>query len=281
MHITIHHRTAYRYDKPVFLTTHLFRLRPSGHSPAQPEAFTLTVTPSNIHFHWQQDVFGNFAARVDFMAPTSEMSVDVTFSTRLPDFNPFNFFTDEYALTYPFGYPETLCKDLFSCLEVNEYGPRLAALVEKARTYQGPTINMMVNITAMIKREVAYTIRLDPGIQTSEQTLAKALGSCRDSAWLLVQLLRHLGLASRFVSGYLVQLSDSGGGDTVDLHAWTEVFLPGTGWLGLDPTSGLFAGNGHIPLACTPRPEDAAPVQGTTDPCESTLVYQSSVTRRS
>jgi hypothetical protein len=146
----------------------------------------------------------------------------------------------------------------------------------------------MVEINAALQDAIDYQIRMEPGVQTPEETLQKASGSCRDSAWLLVSLLRHLGLASRFVSGYLIQLKpdvkslDGPVGseiDFTDLHAWTEVYLPGAGWIGFDLTSGLLAGEGHIPLACSPDPSSAAPVTGGVEPCESEMEHEMTVTR--
>jgi uncharacterized protein (DUF2126 family) len=205
--------------------------------------------------------------------------------------NPFDFFMEDYAQKFPFAYEENLKRQLLPYLEVSEHDPVLMTLVKRAKgkiTKDINTIDLLVAINQLINQELQYRIRLEPGVQTCKQTLDAASGSCRDFAWLLVMVLRHLGLAARFTSGYLIQLKadekalDGPSGteqDFTDLHAWTEVYIPGAGWIGLDSTSGLFAGEGHIPLACTPDPQSAAPISGFAEPCETKFEFENTVTR--
>ncbi len=213
--------------------------------------------------------------------------------------NPFDFFVETYAEQCPFTYDPVLAKELIPYLETLPAGPKLQSLIAELRRGKVRTNDYLVEINQRLQREVKYLIRMEPGVQTCEETLTKGSGSCRDSAWLLVQLLRHLGLAARFVSGYLIQLTadvkslDGPSGpenDFTDLHAWAEVYLPGAGWIGLDPTSGLLAGEGHIPLACAADPTSASPVtgafawdrdpaRGEDDKCEEQFSFDMSVTR--
>lgn len=269
--VALKHKTKYLYDQPVQLTPHVFRLRPAAHSRTQISSYALNIKPEKHFINWQQDPFGNYLARVVFSEKSTELSIEVDLIAEMTVINPFDFFLEEYAEQYPFSYPEQLLKELAPYLEVKEQGPLLAQFLADIPRDKATIVNFLVGINQRINQAINYSIRMEAGVQTCEETLEKRLGSCRDSSWLLVQILRHLGLAARFVSGYLVQLTadvkalDGPSGtdrDFTDLHAWAEVYIPGAGWIGLDPTSGLFAGEGHIPLACTADYVSAAPVTG-------------------
>ena len=269
--VALNHKTQYLYDQPVQLGPHIFRLRPAVHSRTPIESYSLRIKPEKHFINWQQDPFGNYQARVVFPEKTRELSIEVDLVADMTVLNPFDFFVEEYAEKYPFAYDDQLRKELGPYLEINERGPLLEEFLRKIDRTPTPIVDFLVGLNQRVYQHVSYTVRLEVGVQTCEETLSRALGSCRDSGWLLVQILRHLGMATRFVSGYLVQLTadvkslDGPSGpehDFTDLHAWAEVYVPGAGWIGLDPTSGLFAGEGHIPLACTADPISAAPVTG-------------------
>src|ERR1019366_446125 len=286
--VAINHKTTYKYDRLVSLSPHIFRLRPAAHSRTFIEAYSFKITPKEHFINWQQDPFGNYQARVVFPEKTNELSVEVEVIANMVVINPFDFFVEEYAEKFPFKYQGQLPKELVPYLEVKEEGPLLKQWLSGVDKSEKTINDFLVYINRKLNADINYSIRMEAGVQTCEETLGKALGSCRDSAWLLVQILRHLGLASRFVSGYLIQLTadikslDGPSGpenDFTDLHAWTEVYIPGAGWIGLDPTSGLFAGEGHIPLACTPDYASAAPVVGASDKCETEFSFSNTVTR--
>jgi len=269
--VAINHKTEYRYDRAVQLSPHVMRLRPAAHSRTPVHSYSFKVHPEPHFINWQQDPFGNYLARVVFPHKTRLLSIEVDLVAEMVVINPFDFFLESYADHYPFRYEDQLAKELVPYLEIRERGPRLQQWLDGIRGSGRRSIDFLVDLNQRLQQHIAYTIRMEPGIQSCEETLSKRSGSCRDSGWLLVQILRHLGLAARFVSGYLIQLTadqkslDGPSGpeqDFTDLHAWAEVYVPGAGWLGLDPTSGLFAGEGHIPLACTPDPVSAAPVTG-------------------
>jgi uncharacterized protein (DUF2126 family)/transglutaminase-like putative cysteine protease len=288
IHVALRHRTTYEYERPISHGPHVVRLRPAPHCRSRILAYSMKVAGGPVFTNWQQDPQANHLARLVFPEPLPRLDIEVDLVVEMAVHNPFDFFLEPQAETLPFKYDPTQLTELAPFLEVPPPGSHLAHRLRAWRGKSGRTIDLLVAINAELQRDIAYRIRLEPGVQSPEETLEKQSGSCRDSAWLLVHLLRHLGLAARFVSGYLIQLKpdvkplDGPAGaelDFTDLHAWTEVFLPGAGWIGLDPTSGLLAGEGHLPLACSPEPGSAAPVTGATEPCESTFLHEMSVTR--
>jgi len=288
IHVALNHKTIYRYDQLVNLGPQVVRLRPAPHCRTPILSYSLKVTPRQHFLNWQQDPHANWLARFVFPERTREFVLEVDLVADMAAINPFDFFLEPGAEQCPFTYEPHLAKDLKPFLEAEEPGPLLADLLAGVDRSKKATVDFLVELNRTLQQRIGYVIRLEPGVQTCEETLALGTGSCRDSAWLLVQMLRHLGLAARFVSGYLIQLAadvkslDGPTGpeaDFTDLHAWTEVYLPGAGWIGLDPTSGLLAGEGHIPLACTPDPFTAAPVTGALDPCEVEFGHEMTVTR--
>ncbi|WP_377274615.1 DUF2126 domain-containing protein [Rhizobium sp. R86522] len=269
---SIHHLTHYKYDNPVQLGPQIIRLKPAAHSRTKVLSHSLKVTPENHFVNLQQDPYGNYLARFVFPDPVTEFKIEVDLVADMTVYNPFDFFTEEVAVKWPFDYPEDLRDDLQIYMTPEPSSPALDAFMATVDTTPGQgTIDMVVGLNARLQHDVGYVIRMEPGVQTPEETLTSARGSCRDSSWLLVQILRRLGFAARFVSGYLIQLApdlkalDGPSGtevDFTDLHAWTEVYIPGAGWIGLDPTSGLLTGESHIPLAATPHYKNAAPISG-------------------
>ncbi len=286
--VALNHNTYYHFDRPVTLSPHTIRLRPAPHCRTPICSYSLKIEPANHFINWQQDAFGNFLASVVFLETTEKLSVEVEVQADMTVINPFDFFPEDYAEHFPFKYPAQLKKELHPYLEKKRGGTLFKKFLRSIPLKKQRSIDFLVEVNQKLEQMIEYSIRMEPGVQTPEQTLKLAKGSCRDSAWLLVQIFRHIGLAARFASGYLVQLKpdekslDGPSGtseDFTDLHAWCEVFLPGAGWVGLDPTSGLFASEGHIPLACTPDPSSAAPIDGYTDECEVEFDYYNDVTR--
>jgi len=303
IHVALHHLTHYRYDTPVAHGPHVIRLRPAPHSRTRILSHSLRIGGGDHFIHWQQDPFSNWNARLTFPEPMAELRVEVDLVAEMAVHNPFDFFLEPGATTFPFDHEPALARDLEPFLRAGAPDEAVRGFLDRlcrdllggtawphagTRGKRVPTVDFVVALNRRVQEAVRYQIRLEPGVQSPAQTLRLGSGSCRDSAWLLVHLMRHLGLAARFVSGYLIQLTpdvkslDGPSGaesDFIDLHAWSEVYLPGAGWIGLDPTSGLLAGEGHIPLSCTPEPGSAAPVTGAVDPCTSTLVHEMKVSR--
>ncbi len=286
--VALNHKTYYTYDRHIAMGPQIIRLRPAPHCRTPILSYSMKVRPEQHFLNWQQDPHGNYLARVVFPEKADRLQVEVDLVAEMTVQNPFDFFVEESAEHFPFRYEDWLKRELRPFLETSEPGPRLRQRLDQVDRSRQHVVNFLVDLNQSLQREIRYLVRLEPGVQTPDETLAKASGSCRDSAWLLVQLLRHLGLAARFVSGYLIQLVadveplDGPAGpaaDFTDLHAWAEVYLPGAGWVGLDPTSGLLAGEGHLPVACTPDPQSAAPITGSLDPCEVNFSFEMNVTR--
>jgi uncharacterized protein (DUF2126 family) len=288
IHVALNHVTHYRYDRLVGLSPQIVRLRPAPHSRTPVLSYSMRVEPAEHFVNWQQDPFANYLARLVFPGKTTELKITVDLVAEMAVYNPFDFFLEPDAEHFPFDYEPGLKHDLLPYLAKLPLTPRFEAFLNTVSRERCRTVDFIVDLNRRLQREIAYLIRLEPGVQTPEETLEKGCGSCRDTGWLLVQLLRHLGLAARFVSGYLIQLKpdvkaiDGPSGaeaDFTDLHAWCEVYLPGAGWIGLDPTSGLLAGEGHIPVACTPEPSSAAPITGAHDEAEVEFSHHMAVTR--
>jgi len=288
IHVALRHLSHYAYDRAVSHAPHVVRLRPAPHTRTPIVSYSLKIEPKAHFLNWQQDPFGNYLARVVFLDKATELTVQTDLVVEMAVFNPFDFFLEPAAEKFPFGYEADAGRTLKPFLERTECGPLLTAFLESIDRREQRTIDFLVALNLRLCAEIKYLIRLEAGVQSPEETLRLGCGSCRDTAWLLVGLLRHLGLAARFVSGYLIQLTpdmkslDGPSGterDFTDLHAWCEVYLPGAGWVGLDPTSGLLAGEGHIPLACTPEPSEAAPIAGEVDACEATFHHKMRVSR--
>ncbi|WP_338844471.1 transglutaminase family protein [Massilia sp. W12] len=292
--VALHHKTCYHYDRSVTLSPHEIKLRPAAHARTPILSYSLKVKPQDHFINWQQDPYGNYIARIVFPQPSDKLEIEVDLVADMTVINPFDFFLQAGYETFPFPYNAQMRFELGSYLQREACGPLLAQWLAQARAEllpgdaPRPTLDFIVDLNRLLREEIDYQLRFEPGVQSSEETLQKRSGSCRDSAALLMHILRELGLAARFVSGYLIQLKadqaaldgPSGPGqDFTDLHAWTEVYLPGAGWVGLDPTSGLLAGEGHIPLACSATPSSAAPVLGFTDKAEVSFSHHMQVSR--
>ncbi len=288
IHVALNHVTDYTYDRLVTLSPQIVRLRPAPHCRTRILSYSLKVTPDSNFINWQQDPQANYLARLVFPEQTRRFRIEVDLVAEMSVLNPFDFFLEPSHEHYPFRYDDKQTAELGMYLEKGPLTPAFAEYLAALPRTKQQSIDYLVAINQRLQSDIGYLIRLEPGVQTPEETLTKLSGSCRDSAWLMVQLLRHLGIAARFVSGYLIQLvadvkaldGPSGpAADFTDLHAWCEVYLPGAGWIGFDPTSGLLAGEGHIPLACTAEPGAASPVSGAVDKCEVEFEHLMQVSR--
>jgi len=286
--VAIHHETNYQYDRLVMLGPQIVRLRPAPHCRTKIVSYSMRVTPSEHFCNWQQDPQGNYQARLVFPKPSRRMSIVVDIVADMTSINPFDFFLESYAESFPFEYEPTLARDLAPYLETLPATELVDRWIASVDLKPQRTLDAITSLNQRLQQEIRYEIRMEPGVRSPEETLKLGSGSCRDSAWLLVQIFRRLGVAARFASGYLIQLAadqkslDGPSGpevDFTDLHAWAEVYLPGAGWVGLDPTSGLLCGEGHLPVACTPDPSSAAPISGLVEKAECEFEFSMSVQR--
>jgi transglutaminase-like putative cysteine protease len=283
--IQMSHSTRYRYEKPIFLSPQLIRLRPAAHCLTEIQRYVLTVLPAAHLIHWQQDPFNNYVARLIFPEEITELSLQVDITANIVPINPYDFYIEDYASQGSFTYSEDLQLDLAPYLKASnplteKPTARARAFFEQFEPASLGTVDFLVALNQGVYQNVRYIERLEQGVQSSDRTLSLGSGSCRDSAVLLLEAFRYFGLAARFVSGYSVQLAENAQ-DSTDLHAWAEVFIPGAGWVGFDPSSGLLAGAGYIPLCCTRDPASAAPISGKAGACETQLFFENTVTRLS
>jgi len=285
--VSLQHTTRYRYDRPVTLGPHEIRLRPAPACRTPVPSYALAVKPERHSLHWYQDAAGSHVARVVFQERTPLLEITVELTAELTAINPFQFLVDPAASRYPFTYPDADGRELAPFLAIVESGGLLRDWLQRFQASEKPegrdTVDLLVRVNERLKQGIAYVTRPEHGVQSCEETLGLRRGSCRDSGWLLAQILRHLGFAARFVSGYLIQLAGEGPDapttDRADLHAWAEVYLPGAGWVAFDPTSGLLASESHVPLARASTPGLAAPITGSVEPCRTQMDFSLSLRR--
>jgi transglutaminase-like putative cysteine protease len=280
MRVSLHHVTQYRYDRKVRLGPQIIRLRPAPHYHGHLLGYSMTLEPADADIRWQPDPFGNQTAEVRFADKTDlfRVSVELTIDHQTTHAADVLLSADDGH--FPLRYEPRLIRELAPYRHTGPAGPLFQQYLKAADPHGMRTAEFVVMLNQALHRDIRYRIRKEHGVQTPERTLQEGSGSCRDSGWLLVQLLRHSGFAARFVSGYLIQLPSEGMEpsnpevSSSELHAWCEVYLPGAGWTGLDPTSGRLTDVGHVPLACAPDPAAAAPVEGSVEPCEVDFSYR-------
>jgi len=278
--VSLRHATLYRYDRPVRLGPHVVRLKPAPHSRARLDRYRLEVRPASAALTWHHDAFGNSFARAVFADPTERLDVDVEVDFGIGPVNPFEFLIEPWAETLPFVYDPAARHDLAPFLARPEGGAEFERAAEEWRGKGQGSVAHLGALAHAVADRVAYVPRDEPGTWSAEETLRRGEGSCRDSAWLLVEILRRNAIAARFVSGYLIELgAGSAGADRASLHAWCEAFLPGAGWIGIDGTSGLFAAEGHVPLTTASFPTGAAPIDGTVEPCAAAIEHRIDIAR--
>jgi transglutaminase-like putative cysteine protease len=259
----IDHLTVYHYKRPVTLLPHKLLLRPREGHDIRIETASIEILPAH-RLRWRRDVYDNAVAEASFHEPSRRLSIRSVVTLQNYQDRPLDFLVADSAVNYPFHYDADERIELSAYLapvferdsaSVNAWLRRFWRVGQTAETYA-----LLDAISRAIANEFDYRPREQPGVRAPAATLHERAGSCRDFATLFIETCRCLGLAARFVSGYLYSpWNDSGPGAT---HAWSEVYLPGAGWIGFDNTSGLLAGPDHIPVAVNRHPEAAPPVAG-------------------
>jgi len=261
--LKILHRTYYNFSGPVLLQPHRLLLRPREGPGLHIETSQLTITPA-AQLRWLRDVYDNSVAVVSFAAPTQQLAIVSECIVQQFDETPLDFLVADYAVHYPFSYEAEAAEVLrpYRHTAPQSEQAELSAWVRRHWQPGEPvqTYGLLARLCAAIHQSLSYQVREQPGVQTAVETLRRGVGSCRDFATLFMEAARLLGLAARFVSGYLyAPAADGSSGST---HAWAEVYLPGAGWKGFDPTSGEIAGSRHIAVAVARLPEVVSPVTG-------------------
>jgi transglutaminase-like putative cysteine protease len=263
MHLSISHRTRYEYDRAVEFLPHLLYLRPRENPLLQVEHFGFTFQPE-ARIQWMRDDFDNLPASVQFTASAATLEICSECTVTTSDAPPFDFLVRDYARTFPFTYEPLHRFNLSIYLTPPENSVQEALrrwLDEHFTDRPSETVAWLFALNQALCRSLAYRRRDEPGIQPAAETITLGTGSCRDYAALLVECARSLGIAARFVSGYMFDPNNNGAA-TGAMHAWVEVFLPGAGWIGLDPTHGLFCQNAYVPVAHAVVAESVNPIQG-------------------
>lgn len=257
----IKHRTEYLFPTQVTLNQHKLLLRPREGHDVRIETSRLEISPA-YSIKWHRDVFDNSLAVVNFLERSDTLTIDSEVVIQHYEQAPFDFLVEDYAVNYPFRYAagEEVDLAVFQRLIFFDEQQIINDWLLQFGLYGMETFGLLVKLNQAISSQFRYQMREEPGVQSPARTLALRSGSCRDYATLFMEACRCLGLASRFVSGYLHAAATEAGNATT--HAWVEVYLPGTGWKGFDPTSGMVTGSQHIAIAVARDPETVPPVSG-------------------
>ncbi len=274
--ISLRHRIEQRFSRAVRLSTHWLRLRPAPGGRSRVTAYSLKVEAQPHWLNWLRDPLENYVGRLDFPEPVTRLGLDVELIAELEPMNPFDFLVEPYAAEYPFDYPKQLQKELAPYLAAPASGARLDAWLDALDPRLGYIMDFLRQVNSRVNASVPRVLPADSGAIDLEATLASGTGSSRAVAWLATLALRDLGMAARLVSGYRVFLTRE---PSASLHAWTEVYLPGAGWVGMDPAGGLFTHEGYLPLAAAPDPLRAQPLVGYHEACEEELAESVSIRR--